>query len=56
MIRLALLLIVFALGFAVAAVVGAHANRGAHTSVVLWSCGPGVELNGSPRLFFEQCK
>ena len=56
MVRLILLLVVFALGFVVAALVGAHASRGAHTAVVLWSCGPGVEVNGSPRFFFEQCK
>lgn len=56
MVRLILLLIVFALGFVVAALVGAHATRGPHTAVVLWTCGPGVEVNGNPRFFFDPCK
>lgn len=56
MARLGLLLIVFAGGFVVAALLGAHAYRGTHTGFVLSACGPGVEIIGSPRAFMEQCR
>ncbi len=54
--RLGVLLIVFVLGFVVAAVLGAHAYRGTHTGFVLSACGPGIEIIGSPRAFIEQCR
>jgi len=56
MVRLGVLLIVFVLGFAVAALLGAHAYRGTHTGFVLSACGPGVEIIGNPRAFMEQCR
>lgn len=56
MARLGVLLIIFAVGFVVAALVGAHAYGGTHTGFVLWSCGPGVEVSGNPRVFMEQCR
>ena len=56
MARLGVLLIVFAFGFVVAALLGAHAYRGTHTGFVLWACGPGVEVTGNPRGFMEQCR
>ena len=56
MARLGVLLIILAVGFVVAALVGAHAYGGTHTGFVLWSCGPGVEVTGNPRVFMEQCR
>jgi hypothetical protein len=56
MARLGVLLIMFVLGFVVAALLGAHAYRGTHTGFVLSACGPGVEIIGSPRAFMEQCR
>ena len=47
---------VWASGFVVAALLGAHAYRGTHTGFVLSACGPGVEIIGSPRAFMEQCR
>jgi len=54
MTRIAILVIVFVLGFVVAGLLGAHAYRGAHTGFVLSACGPGVEIIGSPRAYMEQ--
>ncbi len=56
MARSGILLIVFACGSVVAALLGAHAYRGTHTGFVLWACGPGVEVTGNTRVFMEQCR
>ncbi len=56
MARLGALLIVFACGFVLPALLGAQAYRGTHTGFVLWACGPGVEVSGNPRVFMEQCR
>ena len=56
MARLGVLLIVFACGFVVAALLGAHAYRVTHNGFVLWACGPGVEVTGTPRVFVDECR
>ena len=56
MVRLAILLIVFVGGFVVAALLGAHAYRGTSSGVVLWTCGPRVEVSGNPGISWEQCR
>jgi hypothetical protein len=56
MFRLASLLIGFVLGFVVAALLGPHLYGGATTGVVLWNCGPRVEVAGHPGVYWDQCR
>jgi hypothetical protein len=53
--RLLVLLVVFLCGFVLAASVGAHVYRGNHAGLVLWACGPGIEVVGHPSLIVDHC-
>ena len=54
--RLIVLLIAFAAGFVVAAALGSHVYGGASTGVVLWNCGPRIEVSGHPGVSLDQCR
>jgi len=54
--RLLVMVLIFACGFVVAALAGAHVYRGDHASLVLWTCGPGIEVAGHPGPIVEHCR
>jgi hypothetical protein len=56
MIRLLSVLIGFVLGFVVAAALSSHVYGGTSAGVVLWSCGPRVEVSGHPGVYWDQCR
>ena len=41
-------LIGFVVGFIVAAMLGSHVYFGSSTGVILWNCGPQIEVAGHP--------
>jgi hypothetical protein len=41
-------LIAFVIGFVVAALLGSHVYFGSSTGVMLWNCGPQIEVVGHP--------
>jgi hypothetical protein len=49
-------LIAFVIGFVVAALLGSHVYLGSSTGVVLWYCGPQIEVSGHPGVAPTACR
>jgi hypothetical protein len=50
------ILVGFVIGFVVSALLGSHVYFGSRTGVVLWSCGPQVEVIGQPGVSATVCR
>jgi hypothetical protein len=49
-------LLAFVVGFVVAALLGSHVYFGANTGVILWYCGPQIEVSGHPGVTTAVCR
>jgi hypothetical protein len=49
-------LIAFVIGFVVAALLGSHVYFGTSTGVILWYCGPQIEVSGHPGVSPAVCR
>jgi hypothetical protein len=50
------IVLAFVVGFVVAAVLGAHVYFGTSTGVILWYCGPQIEVSGHPGVSPAVCR
>ncbi|MBJ7599226.1 hypothetical protein [Candidatus Nephthysia bennettiae] len=49
-------LLAFVIGFVVAALLGSHVYFGTSTGVILWYCGPQIEVSGHPGVSPAACR
>ena len=48
--------VAFVIGFVVAALIGSHVYFGSSTGVILWYCGPQIEVAGHPGVSTAVCR
>jgi hypothetical protein len=49
-------LLAFVVGFVVAALLGSHVYFGSNTGLILWYCGPQIEVAGHPGVSPAACR
>jgi hypothetical protein len=49
-------LLAFVIGFIVAALLGSHVYLGSSSGVILWYCGPQIEVTGHPGVSPQVCR